>query len=339
MYKRKILRLLKCLILVCAVVWIIGIGGIAVLQLYYRDFYRTATIEFEIPALNEGFVQQGLDFCEEYDLYLLCGYRYPDGQAQIYVMQPDGTYRKVLVLDEHEKTLVSHAGGIAHNEKYVYLAGCDGICYVFSLEELLREQVTQTQVIGSFQAWNQADFCSVKDGQLFIGEYYHSYKYDTDQSHHYISPTGEEHYAMITKFSLDEELPLGVSKIPEMALSITGRIQGMCFDNNSLILSASSAFEGSQLYVYDYQKALTSTKEKISILGSEIPVFFLDNSNILKTVEILPKSEGITLRNDCLLMSFESASKKFKYGKFLKGEYVYSIPLALIRDSNLYCED
>lgn len=339
MYKRKVLRLLKYLTLVCVAVGIMGIIGSVVLQLYYQDFYHTATREFEMPGLEEGFVPQGLDYCEEYDLYLLCGYRYPDEQAQIYIVQSDGTYRKVLALDEQGKTLVSHAGGVAHHDEYVYLAGCDGKCYVFSFEELIQEQVTHTRVIGYFQAWNQADYCCVKDGQIYIGEYYHTYKYDTDSSHHYISPAGEEHYAMITAFPLDKEQSLGVEKIPELALSVTGRIQGMCFDNNSLILSASSAFEGSQLYVYDYQKTLTSIKENISIIGNEIPVFFLDHSNLLKTVEILPKSEGITVYEDKLLMSFESASKKFKYGKFLKGEYVYSIPLALIRDSDLYSED
>ena len=144
MYKRKILRLLKYLTLVCVAVCIMGIIGSVVLQLYYQDFYHVATREFEIPGLEESFVPQGLDYCEEYDLYLLCGYRYPDEQAQIYIVQSDGTYRKVLVLDEQGKTLVSHAGGIAHHDEYVYLAGCDGKCYVFSFEELIQEQVTQT---------------------------------------------------------------------------------------------------------------------------------------------------------------------------------------------------
>lgn len=330
MYKRKILRLLKCLALIGATVCIMGIIGSAVLQLYYQEFYHTATREFEIPGLEEGFVPQGLDYCEEYNLYLLCGYRYPDEQAQIYVVQPDGTYHKILALDEQGKTLVSHAGGIAHNDKFVYLAGCDGKCYVFSFEELMQEQVTQTQMLGYFQVWNQADYCCIKEGELYIGEYYHTYKYGTDSSHHYISTTGEEHYAIITAFSLNEERALGVNKIPELALSVTGRIQGMCFDNNNLILSASSAFEGSQLYVYDYQKALTDVSEKITILGTKLPVFFLDANNMTKSIEILPKSEGITLCNDRLLMSFESASKKFLYGKLLKGEYVYSIPLEVI---------
>ena len=262
MYKRKILHLLKSLALIGVVVCIMGMIAIAALQLYYQEFYHTATREFKIPGLEEGFVPQGLDYCEEYDLYLLCGYRYPDEQAQMYVVRPDGTYRKILMLDEKEKTFVSHAGGIVHNDKYVYIAGCDGKCYVFAFDDIVKEQTTQIKMLGYFQAWNQADYCCVQDGKLYIGEYYHKYKYGTDTSHHYISPIGEEHCAMITAFSLNEQLPLGVNKIPEMALSVTGRIQGMCFDNNNLILSASSAFEGSQLYVYDYQKALTDVSEK-----------------------------------------------------------------------------
>ena len=53
---------------------------------------------------------------------------------------------------------------------------------------------------------------------------------------------------------------------------------------------------------------------------------------MIKKIEILPKSEGITLCKDKLLMNFESASVKFLYGKLLKGEYVYSIPLEMIRE-------
>lgn len=74
MYKRKILRFLKCLTLVCAVVGMSGIVSAAVLQLYYQEFYHMATREFKLPALGESFVPQGLDYCEKYDLYLLCGY-------------------------------------------------------------------------------------------------------------------------------------------------------------------------------------------------------------------------------------------------------------------------
>lgn len=168
---------------------------------------------------------------------------------------------------------------------------------------------------------------------MFIGEYHYPVKYGTDTSHHFTTPADEENCAVVMSFSLDNNLPLGVSEIPEMALSIQSRVQGISFiDGKKLVMSASSVFQGSQLYVHDYQKALAGYEDKIVVDGREIPVYFLDSGTLLNCIEVLPKSEGITVSEYRLYMIFESASNKFKYGKLLDSEYVYSIPIEMLED-------
>lgn len=326
-------RVIKFTVLICAILSIVYIIAIVGMRLYYQSFFELSRKEFIIPALEDGFVPQGLDYYEEGNLFFISGYICGGEQAKICVVGSNENNRIVSVYDENGNELISHSGGISHSDKFVYLAGCDGICYVISLSELVREDVTSVRTIGNFSAYNQASFCSVTDNQLFIGEYYYPVKYDTDASHHFTTPTGEENCAVVMSFVLDDNLPLGVSEIPEMAWSIPSRVQGISFiDGKKLIMSASSVFQGSQLYVHDYQAALVDYEDKIVVDGREIPVYFFDSGTLLDCIEVLPKSEGIALSEYRLYMIFESASNKFKYGKLLDSEYAYSISIEMLED-------
>ena len=156
--------------------------------------------------------------------------------------------------------------------------------------------------------------------------YYYFVKYRTDETHHFVTPKGDENCAITTVFELDEDESFGVCMEPEMVLSITGRAQGMCvIDDNTLVLSTSGGFMGAQLRVYDYKAALDGEEGKFKIGDKEIPVYYLDSGNLINTIEILPKGEGVTMCEDRLFVVFESASTRFKFGKFLECQYVYSV--------------
>lgn len=326
-------KVIKYTVLICAILSIVCIVAIIGMRLYYQSFFELSRREFIIPALEEDFVPQGLDYYVECNLFFISGYTCGDEQAKICVVDSNENNRIVSVCDENGNELISHSGGISHSDKFVYLAGCDGKCYVISLSELVQEDVTSVHTIGSFSTYNQASFCSVNDNQLFIGEYYYPVKYGTDASHHFTTPVGEENCAVVMSFYLDNNMPLGVSEIPEMAFSIPSRVQGIGFiDGKKIIMSASSVFQGSQLYVHDYQAALVDYEDKIVVDGREIPIYFFDSGTLLNCIEVLPKSEGITMCEYRLYMIFESASNKFKYGKLLDSEYVYSIPIEMLED-------
>lgn len=318
-------RTLKIVLIVSIILCCLCGAVILSMRLFYHEFYGSAQREFLIPTLEDGFVPQGLVYCEEYDSFLISGYICGDENSRVCVVE-DEEYRTVILMDEKGSELTSHSGAIAYSGNYVYLAGCDGMCYVFSLIELMEKQISSLQMLGSFETHNQASFCCIEDNRLFVGEYYHKLKYNTDESHHRITPTGDENHAVVTVFALEDALPLGVNEIPEMALSITDRIQGMCFLEGNVVMSASSVFQGSQLYVYDWEKAMSEQEDVMKIGVYDVPLYYLDAGTLLDCVEILPKSEGITVRDDKLYMIFESASERFRYGKLLGCEYMYSLP-------------
>lgn len=299
-----------------------------VLRIFYQKFYNTAQREFQIPALSDDFVPQGFEYCEGNELFLVSGYIHKGEIAQICIVQSDGTYRKKAVLDENGKELVCHSGGISQHDEYSYIAGCDGKCYVLLTSELLNIESDSIKVIGSFSTYNEASFCFIADNYLYVGEYYYFQKYSTDAKHHLITPSGDENNAVVLRFPLEEDLPFGVNTMPDIMISIPGRVQGMCLtDNGMMILSESSIFQGSQLLFYDYTSVLNEAADIFIIDDTEIPLYYVDNDSLLDTVSILPKSEGITLCGNRVYMLFESASNRFQYGKFLDAQYVYSLPM------------
>ncbi len=328
--KKRLFRIILFVFIVFCCLCGVGVFG---MRLFYHAFYNNAQREFLLPALEDGFVPQGLAYCEEYDLFLISGYIYGEENARICVVE-DEEYRVISLMDEKGNELISHSGAIAYGGNYVYLAGCDGKCYVFSFIELMEKQIASLQMLGSFETHNQATFCCVEDNRLFVGEYYHKLKYSTDESHHRITPTGDENHAVVTMFALDDALPLGVNEIPEMALSITDRIQGMCFMEGNVVMSASSVFQGSQLYVYDWEKAMLEQADALDVGVYDVPLYYLDVGTLLDCVEILPKSEGITMCDDKLYMIFESASERFRYGKLYGCEYAYSLPTEYFKISH-----
>ena len=329
--QKKSRLLFKSILIICLEV-IIGTGIIFQLlkvnmRTVYYSFYQNAQAEFEIPELfTTDFVPQGLEYCEEDDVYLISGYTQEENRSRIYVIKADGSYRRLEVIKSNGEPLYSHSGGICTNGEFVYLAGGNGKCYTFSKKQLLEETSEHIDEIGSFATYNSASFCYAKNGYIYVGEYFHRIKFKTRETHHIITPSGEGNNAVMMVFSEDFSQKLGVNKKPQFACSIPDRIQGMSMtDSGKMILSASSVFQGAQLYFYDYNEITKDTKSKFYVNGKIIPLYYFDRSNRYDRIEILPKSEEIVVSGDRLYMLFESACQQFRFGRWLDGQYVYSM--------------
>lgn len=328
----------KVLIIIAISIVAVFVMALLAVRIYYFHFYTTAKKEFKVPALHDNFIPQGLEYCEEDKVFLVSGYLYKSGEARICVVNPDGSYHMTVLQDEAGINLISHSGGISMNGDYIYLAGGRGKCFVLSSKEIIKENKAKVKVLGRFPSRNNASFCFVKNDSLYIGEYHHDIKYSTDESHHFTTPGSDSNKALIFEYPLDGKMEFGVSPIPSAAYSITDRIQGMCITNDgTMILSASSVFQGSQLYLYDLGSAMEGIRpdDSFTINDITVPLYYLDRDRLLKTMEILPKSEEVAICNNRLFMLFESASRRFQYGKLIGGQYVYSLPLAEIAGADM----
>ena len=325
-FKHRTLKTLLVIVIVIAFFIILGILILKIVApIYYQDFYDKAQCEFEIPELSTGFIPQGFEYRTEDKVFLISGYIYKSDVSRVYIVEPDGRYTKVEIQDTDGSALISHSGGICSLGEFIYIAGCDGKCYVLTAESVMESESGSARIIGSFDTYNDAVFCCVNGDKLYVGEYYHPIKFKTNKEHWLVTPSGDKNNAIVTAFDMEEGSQLGVEKMPVVAYSIRSTVQGMCFtDDNKIVLSSSSVFKGSQLYYYDFEAISKGITGIIAIEDTTIPLYYVDRSNLKQKIEVLPKSEGLAFRDGRVYMLFESASKRFKYGKLLKGDYVYS---------------
>lgn len=315
------------------------LGFIVHAKFAYRDFHDASSRQFEIPDIHSGFTPQGIEYLKDKNQFLISGYG-KNHSAKIYSIQSDedmsekSSYREISLLDTDGSNFINHAGGICASEQYIFLAGCDGKCYVLSRDNLVDPTANSVQIIGSFDAYNNADFCYIKNNRLYVGEYYAVLKYETDANHRITTPSGDKNNAIITVFELSETDPdtlssttnhqkFGVSDTPIEIYSITGAVQGMCITDNEIVLSASALFSSSKLYCYDYQTIHQTENDYFSVNGLDVPLYYLDDKNLNRIIHIPPKAEGIIFHDEKMSIVFESASNKYLLGKFIGGEYIY----------------
>ena len=143
------------------------------------------------------------------------------------------------------------------------------------------------------------------------------------------TPAGNRNTALAWVFPLDETALLGVREVPEAAVSLPERIQGLCLSSDGrVILSASSAFGASQLYLYDV-RTVAEGRRGICFWDKShpVPLFYVDSAAGTDILPLPPKAEEPMFHNGKLYILFESASYRFQYGKLVGGNYVYSMSL------------
>ena len=99
-----------------------------------------------------------------------------------------------------------------------------------------------------------------------------------------------------------------------MSFSADGRV----------LLSASSVFGASQLYLHDLAGARVGQEGVFQAEDSAVPLYYLDSGHRTGTLHMPPKAEEIVFEGDRLYILFESASRRFQYGKLVGCDYVYS---------------
>lgn len=288
----------------------------------YWDYFSNSKAVFMIPGLMDNYVPQGFDYMADEDTYLMCGYM-SDGQpSRIYIRFADGTTRYTALYFADGTAYDKHAGGICYNGDYVYLAGDDGID-VFSLEQVLLGG--EAVMLGTIPTGHDMAFCSFRDGYLFAGNFYYPEHYETPDHHRITTPAGDANTSLITVFRADETMEFGIDPNAVAAISATDKVQGMCFTEDQIVLSISWSLTNSNLLYYDMDDSRVGT---VKVLSGEVPLYYLDSSNLTHTAVMPPMSEELVYRNGRIEVMCESACNKYIYGKLIRGwqVFAYSMP-------------
>lgn len=287
----------------------------------YRRFLSTADKKFVIPGLNEGFVPQGITFCEKENSFMISGYNACGGAAYILTVDAksgriNGEY-KIVKGDGTDFT--GHSGGIASFGRYVYIT--DGYILYYIPSAVFTGGSKEVKIGGEIRLPAYASFISAFDGYLWAGNFYHkslSGGYDVCACDGY----GKLYRTLIAgyRFDFDCEGALRTSTFGDISTAIAyaavfapDEVQGIAFlGNGDMHLSCSYGREVmSQQLLYSYP--LKRSCDTVVTLGkNQIPAWFLNNDSLKRSLVVPPMSEGVVARNGMVYVIFESASDKYR---------------------------
>jgi len=288
-------------------------------HILYSEYLKDRERECEIPDQNSGFIPQGITYLQDIDAYIQTGYN-GDNLAMYYVDQNET--KSLIPLDEEGSRAESHGGGVASAGDFVYVADGSSLL-VYSLAELLETpDGGEVECKGRVPVDNKASFCFADGKNIYVGEFYRAGNYETDMQHAYTTPSGTENRAVLSCYELAEDGSF-LDEIPEYRLSIPGLVQGFAVNNGVVALSRSYGLNSSSLEFYD---GMLDSGMTVNIDEKEVPLYYLDNTNLIKALTIPAFSEDMTVKDGRVVISFESASNKYIVGKLFFAYAAYSYP-------------
>lgn len=300
------------------------LGIFSVDRIAASAFYKRAEKQFAIPGTNSGFVGQGLDYLEDEDAFLACGYSAKKGKSSmVYYIDSKGKAKLTLLKNADGSNYTGHTGGIAHYREYVYITGDDG-CDVFSLADFVGGK-GESRMLGTVKSPMDPAYCNVHDGKFYMGSFYRAGNYETEDWQRVTTPAGDENKSVIVVYDIDDSATdtYYVSPALKAVYSTTELVQGMTFIDDQIVLSTSYAIASSYLKFYSTADLKEDT---ITLPGAEeaAPRYYLDGSCLTRDVKAPPMSEEIVYLNGKIYIMTESASNKYVFGKFTGATSLYA---------------
>ena len=329
---KKILVLIsKILGIVVAVVIVALLGFKAFDGIKHASFYKNADPVFKTPGIKDNFVQQGFDYVEQDEVFLVAGYMSDKTCSRVYVVQPDGSTAFVNLKKADGSDYTGHTGGIVRNGEYVYITGGDGLD-VFSYEDILAGK-DSVQMLGQVKTYVDPAHCYIFGEYMLTGSFFIEEDYETPAHERMTTPCGDENTSIITAFKLEESQPFGIDPTPKAVISTRRCVQGMCVtDDNKVVLSTSYGLSTSQLFVYDTSDLPTvenytfagTTKNGQDFSFENIKLLYLESDDCEQVIKAPPMAEELVYLDGKIYIMNESASNKYIFGKITTGKKIYA---------------
>lgn len=327
--RKIILIVLACLV---GLVLLVLIAARCYFRLPVREYYSNSEKTFVIPGLSDGMIVQGLAYDGRAAQFYVTGYRTDGNASQVSLVSKETgkEVKRISLADADGLPYSGHVGGITIHGDYVYVASSKGLVVYAYGDFQSAESGQSIMALGVFSTVTADDklgvaFTHAENGMIYVGEFYREANYPTPDSHKYKTAAGDENTALILAYRFDAAAEFGIDPTIQAAYSVTGLVQGMCFDaNGRFCLSTSYGPAFSHIYIYDTPKQ----EGEITVLGQTVARYVLDSSNLALDLKIAPMSEEIVFVDDKLYTMCESASNKYIFGKFTSAKYCYATDLS-----------
>lgn len=299
----------------------------------YGEYREVRKYECVIADLGSGLAPQGITYSAERDLFIQTGYKTGNYSA-LYLVRGD-EYREVSLLDGKGNPLKGHAGGVTVTKDRVYIAN-GGYLYLYSLNAL-ENAAGGVAYEHAFPVDNNAAYCFSDDEKLYVGEFYRAGNYETDEAHHYETPSGEYNQAIVSCYALDETGLLVCADdgqpYPEYRISITGLVQGFAISDGTIMLSRSYGLVNSEIEYHTLPKAapcddvLVTFKNNKDAAEHYVSLYYLDGTTLFKTLIAPSFTEDLAIKDGRLVVTNEASANKYFVGKLFGANKVYSLPI------------
>ena len=320
---------IRLISIVLAAFVIVFIGGYMGYNTVWKDYLNASTPAFTIPELSKGFIPQGIAYDPVSDCFFLTGYMGNRTNSPIYAIdgRSGALKKKVLMTDDQGESFRGHAGGLSVYGDRLYIAGSTDACmYYYPIAEMLNaDQDALYAPIQRTDLKNDGDFIrvsftSVDETLLYAGEFHRDPVFRTHASHR-VEFDGVTQKAYLVGLSFDDDGQL----VPVCVFSIPDNVQGASFADGYLYLSQARGFLPGQILTYRLDKiAPAGTK---SVLGKDVPLYFVTEKTADKITKIFPQPEEIIVADGQMYILSESASNRYLIGKLLGLDKVYKTPV------------
>lgn len=296
------------IILVAVIIYLLICSSTSV---FYRNFMSKAKKIARIPGLSDGFIPQGICYCDALDAYLCCGYM-ASGPSRLYVIPADGgDVRELLLRRENGEDYTGHAGGVSSSGDHIWISNQKKAFHLTTAAIAEAEDGDYVAFDGYFGVSVNASFTFSDEEYFWIGEYHLGDKYKTRDENHRTAPDGSEHGAIIYGYKRDDAAVYGVDpESPSIALSVCDIVQGFCVTaDGKYVLSTSGGMSNSHLYIYDCKD--TTPTDSITFGGCAIPLYYLDSTTLCDSITLPRMSEDLDYHNGRVLIAFESGAGKY----------------------------
>ena len=280
-----------------------------------------------VAGLTQGAVPQGMAKLTASDRVLTSHYA-DDGGPSLLVLtdwqtgSATGTFQLVEPEGHPHK---GHVGGIAADSASLWIAS-DAYLYRGELDQFTRKPAGGNfQLLQKFttEATHEVAFCSVYDDRVWAGEFALGDKYPTDPSHHIKARDGSLRRGWISSYD-----PVKGFDHPEQVLSIPDRAQGMVATEDYIFLSISYG-RRNRSTIEIHRNPLADPPHRIvqTSKGVDVPLWFLDGKNHVRSIDLPPMSQNIMLIEGQLAVLSESGASRFRFFGKKPLDYIILLPL------------
>ena len=170
----------------------------------------------------------------------------------------------------------------------------------------------------------RASFCNVSEGMLWVGDFYipNDATYNTPEWRHMTNRDGKKYGALCVGYRLDGKTENGIAAdawkdgmeyaTPDVALSITQKIQGFAVVGDKIALSQSYGRTNNSTVLLYHNVLSEPQHSEIKINDTLVPVWFLDSKSAAGSYVTMPMSEALAVHQGDLLVLYESGASYYK---------------------------